>query len=840
MHTVRFFRHVTLLTVTALVIAAILNAENAFAQVQTEGDAVFNGQILVAQNGGDGTLTIIGPTVVQGGEILVASDPDTRGTVIIDGATFNGDGSFEIGQSGDGSLEILNGGSVSGDRIEVASSGGSGSVLVSGSGSTLDMPSGSAIIGGIFEGIGFLTIENGGQVNHGIAGIAALDRETAGGGFGNVVITGENSRWDVDGNFTFHSGVLRISEGGQFNTNRDFNNRNSTVEIGLEGGSGLVIVEGIGSLWQDRSETGIGVGTGGQGTVAIRDSGNVSSNSLVLGDSPLIPGGFNTDGEGLVTIDGLGSTWTTSSLRIANGEVQLTNGGRLINSTEPRIETIIGSNGNGRLVVDGSTSQWVDQAEEIFIGDGGNGELVIRNGARVTNLAARLASDQLGNGNNLSTALVRVEGEGSLWSVQFLFANEFSEGIARLEIRDRAVVDVGNSLEVGPNTEIILDQGTLRGPDFDRFFSDGTIVGSGQIQSSLSNRGTLRVNPGDRLVISGELENEADRFRGGIEVNNGELEVRGNFINSSSGAANFENATLRVTGDSFFDNTGTVNLIGGENRIEAQFFDNRNYLNVTGGINLIDANLLNTFQIILTANSQTTFLDRVDNSGDIRVSAGSTATFLGPLFGNGTSGGGTVFLEGNISPGFSPGTMQFGGDIALGDFSQLNIEIGQDAHDALDVTGSASVSGDLVLSALSALDGDTVIEILSADAVIGTFSDLPDIGDELGFGVVFGGISYTDDSVEVSLLQQSGDFTGDGSVDGADLDAWQAGFGSFGGAILDDGDAERDGDVDGSDFLAWQRAAQTTEPIAANQAVPEPSSLAILFVAMALASARRQ
>jgi autotransporter-associated beta strand protein len=80
-----------------------------------------------------------------------------------------------------------------------------------------------------------------------------------------------------------------------------------------------------------------------------------------------------------------------------------------------------------------------------------------------------------------------------------------------------------------------------------------------------------------------------------------------------------------------------------------------------------------------------------------------------------------------------------------------------------------------------------------------------------------------------------GDFNGDGFVDGNDLLQWQQAFG-----IDDAGDADSDGDTDGQDYLIWQRNFTAGEPLAAATAVPEPTSLCFVVLALgAVCFARR-
>lgn len=71
----------------------------------------------------------------------------------------------------------------------------------------------------------------------------------------------------------------------------------------------------------------------------------------------------------------------------------------------------------------------------------------------------------------------------------------------------------------------------------------------------------------------------------------------------------------------------------------------------------------------------------------------------------------------------------------------------------------------------------------------------------------------------------TGDFTGDGVVDGADLHAWKEAFGANAR-----GDANGDGLSDGSDFLIWQGAYGTRAgAIGGTAAVPEPLSASLIL-----------
>jgi hypothetical protein len=82
------------------------------------------------------------------------------------------------------------------------------------------------------------------------------------------------------------------------------------------------------------------------------------------------------------------------------------------------------------------------------------------------------------------------------------------------------------------------------------------------------------------------------------------------------------------------------------------------------------------------------------------------------------------------------------------------------------------------------------------------------------------------------LIASFADFNGSTVVDGADLATWRTGFGSTSGAFAS-GNLDVDGDTDGADFLLWQRQLGTHAlSTAAGQAVPEPSSAALLALAL--------
>jgi len=85
--------------------------------------------------------------------------------------------------------------------------------------------------------------------------------------------------------------------------------------------------------------------------------------------------------------------------------------------------------------------------------------------------------------------------------------------------------------------------------------------------------------------------------------------------------------------------------------------------------------------------------------------------------------------------------------------------------------------------------------------------------------------------VELNLPSaESADFDEDGDVDGADLLAWQRGFGILAGAAPADGDANGDGAVDGEDLAVWDTQFNSTGAAASAAQVPEPAAAALAAI----------
>ncbi len=168
-------------------------------------------------------------------------------------------------------------------------------------------------------------------------------------------------------------------------------------------------------------------------------------------------------------------------------------------------------------------------------------------------------------------------------------------------------------------------------------------------------------------------------------------------------------------------------------------------------------------------------------------------------------------------------------DIAL---TPLGGIFNQGAENGLQSSFNANARNDLALS-IFAPDGTTALASAN-NAVAGFAESLSNVA-LLGPGEYFVRVSGADDFVQPYELQlsvanaeaPSADFDGDGDVDGADLLAWQRGFGSSAAALQ--ADANHDGATNAADLAVFQEQFGLTGSSTPASSAPEPRG-AVLFL----------
>jgi hypothetical protein len=206
---------------------------------------------------------------------------------------------------------------------------------------------------------------------------------------------------------------------------------------------------------------------------------------------------------------------------------------------------------------------------------------------------------------------------------------------------------------------------------------------------------------------------------------------------------------------------------------------------------------------------------------------------------------------GNVHAGSSPGVMTVTGDYlqepgGLLSFSIAGTTPGQQ-YSQLAVGGNLQLGGKIRVSfedGFAPVQGQTfdLITVAGTSQLTGVQLEIGNLapGFFYSFAPFGGGYRLTALANGQFVAPSPGDFNGDGMVDGFDLSLWGAGFGAT-DATPKQGDADGDLDADGVDFLSWQRQfGRGSAVVLAGAALPEPTSLVLLFLALLATYCRRR
>jgi T5SS/PEP-CTERM-associated repeat protein len=778
-----------------------------------------------------------GGQVSSAGSLTMASFLTGQGTATVSGAGSRADfvGDISIGTAGKGTLTISSGGQVTSEEGRIAAMGASasGEVTITGAGSSWTTTSNVAV-GTI--GTGTLNVENGGSLN--VATTLSLG-DFAGAPVGTLNFHGGTISTD---SFTRAAGaVLNWTDGTLSVVGGTFSNAGSALTLNgadaddrptlrLTTGSAtgvaqlgaLIVGDNRGGALEVTGGSGlqvpsisIGAADGGDGVVTV--SGNFSGLAATTGNINVGGTTSAAGGTGTLNIEtgALVDTPAAGQLRLYAGGTVNINGGTLRYGSL----TLLGGkvNFNSGLIIQFNNLTADDITLSALLGEGhelGSGRIMSTSGT------ASVSADLDINGGRLEANVLDVQGVAG--------------DVTTFRIRGGGVADFNSSVGLGLFSDVrtYVDDGTLiAGTHIDQFGelylsgtarvsagsplnNQGLIAGSGRIDASLDNQsfGQVRIATGERLVFnSSNHDND-----GLVDVNGGELEIAsGTFNNStvspSTGIIAARNATLRFAGG--LTNNGAMTFTSGVSEVFGNV-TNTNALTTPG-------------RIVVSGGAQANFYDDVTNNGAIQVSAAgaleSAAVFLGSFSGNGVSGGGHVFLEGDVRPGFSPGTMAFGGDLSFGVFAGLEIELAGTTpgtqFDRLTVADQLVLDGSLdvtLLGGFTPTAGDSFEIITATGGLTGTFANelLPDLGASLEWDVV-----YDSDSVTLQVSPVLfGDYNDDGAVDAADYVMWRKLEGTSTVMANDPNPLP----IDGDQYSTWRRNYGEGGSGAGSEAVPEP------------------
>ena len=424
---------------------------------------------------------------------------------------------------------------------------------------------------------------------------------------------------------------------------------------------------------------------------------------------------------------------------------------------------------------------------------------------------------------------VNVTGNHNNGTVKSLTVGSTGGGVATLELDNTGdlhslgdvQINADGRIEVAPSHVLSSDTninnaGTLDTDgtvDATMLTNTGVLTGSGTVTAIIDNQasGEVRVDTGESLQIA---NGGAHTNAGTIRAFGGDLEITGALTNAvSTGLIAARDAILQFSGG--LTNHGSMGLSFGTTDV---FGDITN--SATG-------------QIVVSGNSNATFWEDVANAGSITTSTGSTSVFFGSVSGAGSfPGGGTNFFEGDLAPGASPSSVQFGGDVVLGPFTKTHIELGGTTpgsqHDQLDVTGDLTIGGTLNVTLIDAGGGllnpqaGDFFDILNFASISGDFTTLNLPALDLGLMWNVGFLKTTGELLSTFM----GDINGDLSVGVTDLGllANQWGTGGFGQFTAD---ITGDGIVSVTDLgaLAANWGAMVGPSLSSATVVPAPSAM---------------
>lgn len=274
------------------------------------------------------------------------------------------------------------------------------------------------------------------------------------------------------------------------------------------------------------------------------------------------------------------------------------------------------------------------------------------------------------------------------------------------------VIDTGGSFSISNSGLLSISSG-------DHLLNHGVFSGNGTVLGDILNtvEGRISVNSGDYLRMSGFL---GGTNLGTIDVISGQFEVSSGVVNEQNARITARNGIMRF--EQGLTNNGGIGFSFGTMDVFGDVTNN------------------NQGSIVVTGNSNATLYDDITNNGEFRVSRGSTLVVFGDFSGaNGITGGGDVFLEGDLRPGNSPALVRFESDVYLSNDTILNIEMGGltigDEYDSLFIDGLLDLDGflEVVLrDGFTPQFGDA-FTLIEADAITGDFDelDLPNLGSSL-------------------------------------------------------------------------------------------------------------
>ena len=605
-------------------------------------------------------------------------------------------------------------------------------------------------------GKGYLNVKNGGKVNHNWwINLARQPRSE-----GHITVDGPGSMINMvdahlvglggDGNSQLNvgeggTGTLDITNEGVFNHNMDHGG--GEVWIARNDGSrGTTTVEGIGSQFNSKGrEFRIGANNLGQGTLNIRDGGEVNFTST-RENGVKADGNFglaeNNDSLGEINMDGgtlnvaawsLFSAWNSP---LAEAKITMRNSTINIINDNP-------IDGGGNPTTGG----------HFFWGDAGTATINQEGGAINAQGWSAIGRERGGD----SYYNLGVFGGGGVMTVGGGGGNELYVG---RQSHGTITMGAGTSITVAGDMNLAQETSPTTPASGSVTNDGGTLMVGGEFNVGRNgpntNMGTYTQTLG-ALNVTRDVFVGRDSTQGTINLAGGTASLSSNLNLGAGGGAGVVNVTggrANAAGSLTVNTGSTLNASGNLNVNNGTPVGAGN-LNVTGGLARIDGNA---------------FVDGLVTVGAGGV-LGGTGTVTAPSV--------TILTGGTVSPGGSPGTLTIDPALTLNAGSSYFVEItGITSNDKL-VATTIIANGTIKVNLVGYVPvGGEIFDVANA-----SISGLPTF-------------DFTGANLSGGLLWDTSQFLVDGTLrvvlDPSDpYNAWAAGYGLTGGKTGDD-----DGDGD--------------------------------------------
>jgi outer membrane autotransporter protein len=705
-------------TALCALMVAVSFAGEAKAQTVTSG-TISDAQSGNVNVGADGNIRIL-----SGGTLTNATNASNyigttgaNATMNIDAGgvwnTITGSSSpVRIGNDGSTGVLTVNGTLVTGGTLAVG-----GAIGTHGGNGTLNIDGGTvtnaaaALRVGFVGATGTVNITNGGTLETSLTGTALNIIGDATGavktGTGIVNISGTGSSWTIGSMGLFvvgtgagAQGTLAISDGGRFSYE---SSRPDVPLIGQLGGTGIVTVDGAGSLFENTSGTGLtlGNGAGATGTMTLSNGGTAN----ITGPNTVIVG-YQT-GTGTLNVSSGGTLNSEEDIYIGNdggsGTLNVTNGGK-INVTAGTID--IGAGGNATGLVDGQGSVITTMSGMAVGNQGATGSLTVSNGGVVTS-----ANGWALIGGNAGTGTLDVTSGGKV-----LMGDAVSIGWGQ-GTGTANVIGAGSRIEATNQIEIGLDTGTGAATGTLTVAEGGTIKASRiAVGFGPAGHGTLNIGTGGAAgIVDGTIQMSGASST--INFNHNEANYT-----FSSAITDFFSGSPPTDGSVNFIGTGTTTL--------------------TAVNTYMSATNVNAGKLVIAEGAS------IANSSLTTVNTGGT------LAGAGSVGDVDVKSGGTIAPtALKTLTVK---DITFADGSTYQVVVNAAGENSKIAADSAALNGAVKVMAGSgnyAL-GTTYTILTTTGSVSGTF-DSSVVSD---FAFLTVGLDYDTNKVDLSLTRNNASF----------------------------------------------------------------------------------